>query len=234
MKWTNSYRSFGLKTKRSTGLKTIEHKHTERETIMATRKRRTKGAGSIILGKDGQPRKAGVWGGEQSYLVDKVKEWKSGHARRRIDALVALLPFLRESGSVHIDAFGLIGKNEELRQTVYGIFDYWRGMGIDVGRVFSRTFALGSALAGLGGALGVEMLGLDPEFPVKYLVYFLIVVSVGGSGNILGSLYAAILLGVADVVGKYYIPQIGAFIIYAVMVATLIFRPHGLFGRAHK
>ena len=109
-----------------------------------------------------------------------------------------------------------------------------RGMGIDVGRVFSLTFALGSALAGLGGALGVEMLGLDPEFPVKYLVYFLSVVSVGGSGNILGSLYAAILLGVADVVGKYYIPQIGAFIIYAVMVATLILRPHGLFGRPHK
>ncbi|MGN6581955.1 MAG: branched-chain amino acid ABC transporter permease [Bordetella sp.] len=109
-----------------------------------------------------------------------------------------------------------------------------RGMGIDVNRVFSLTFALGSALAGLGGALGVQMLGLDPEFPVKYLVYFLIVVSVGGNGNILGSLYAGVLLGVADVVGKYYVPQIGAFIIYAVMVATLIFRPHGLFGRAHK
>jgi len=88
--------------------------------------------GLILLGKDGQPRKAGVWGGEQSYLVDKVKEWRSGHAKRRIDALVALLPFLRESGSVHIDAFGLIGKNDELRQTVFGIFDYWRGMGIDV------------------------------------------------------------------------------------------------------
>jgi len=88
--------------------------------------------GLIILGKDGQPRKAGVWGGEQSYLVDKVKEWRSGLAKTRIDALVALLPFLRESGSVHIDAFGLIGKNEELRQAVYGIFDYWRNMGIDV------------------------------------------------------------------------------------------------------
>jgi branched-chain amino acid transport system permease protein len=109
-----------------------------------------------------------------------------------------------------------------------------RGLGIDVNRVFSLTFALGSALAGLGGAMGVEMLGLDPEFPVKYLVYFLIVVTVGGSGNILGSLYAAILLGVADVAGKYYIPQIGAFIIYAVMVAALIFRPHGLFGRSHN
>lgn len=109
-----------------------------------------------------------------------------------------------------------------------------RGMGIDVNRVFSLTFALGSALAGLGGALGVEMLGLDPEFPVKYMVYFLIVVAVGGSGNIKGSLYAAIILGVADVAGKYYVPQIGAFIIYAVMVATLIFRPQGLFGRSTK
>ena len=107
-----------------------------------------------------------------------------------------------------------------------------RGLGIDVSRVFMTTFALGSALAGLGGALGVEMLGLDPEFPVKYLVYFLIVVTVGGGGNILGSLWAALLLGVADVAGKYYMPQIGAFIIYAIMVVILIFRPQGLFGRA--
>ena len=109
-----------------------------------------------------------------------------------------------------------------------------RGLGIDVNRVFMLTFALGSALAGLGGALGVEMLGLDPEFPVKYLVYFLIVVTVGGGGNILGSLWAALLLGVADVAGKYYVPQIGAFIIYAIMVVILIFRPQGLFGRAHQ
>ncbi|HEX2530082.1 MAG TPA: branched-chain amino acid ABC transporter permease [Burkholderiaceae bacterium] len=107
-----------------------------------------------------------------------------------------------------------------------------RGLGIDVNRVFSLTFALGSALAGLGGALGVEMLGLDPEFPAKYLVYFLIVVAVGGSGNITGSLVASMILGVADVAGKYYVPQIGSFIIYAVMVAALIFRPQGLFGRS--
>ena len=106
-----------------------------------------------------------------------------------------------------------------------------RGLGIDVDRVFSLAFALGSALAGLGGALGVEALGMDPEFPVKYIVYFLIVVAVGGSGNISGSLYASLLLGITDVVGKYYLPQVGAFFIYAVMVLTLIFRPHGLFGR---
>jgi branched-chain amino acid transport system permease protein len=106
-----------------------------------------------------------------------------------------------------------------------------RGLGIDVDRVFSLAFALGSALAGLGGALGVEALGMDPEFPVKYIVYFLIVVAVGGSGNIMGSLYASLLIGIADVLGKYYFPQIGAFFIYAVMVITLIVRPQGLFGR---
>ena len=106
-----------------------------------------------------------------------------------------------------------------------------RGLGLDVDRVFVATFALGSALAGLGGALGVEMLGLDPEFPVRYIVYFLIVVAVGGSGSILGSLYASLILGICDVAGKYYVPQVGAFVIYGVMVVTLIFRPQGLFGR---
>lgn len=106
-----------------------------------------------------------------------------------------------------------------------------RGMGINVERVFTLTFALGSALAGLGGAMGVEMLGLDPGFPVKYIVYFLIVVAVGGSGSIAGSLVASLILGVADVAGKYYVPQVGSFVIYAVMVVMLVFRPQGLFGR---
>ena len=106
-----------------------------------------------------------------------------------------------------------------------------RGLGINVERVFTLTFALGSALAGLGGALGIEMLGLDPSFPLKYLVYFLIVVAVGGSGNIKGSLIASLMLGLVDIAGKYYLPQAGAFVIYAVMVIMLIVRPQGLFGR---
>lgn len=108
-----------------------------------------------------------------------------------------------------------------------------RGLGINVDRVFTLAFALGTALAGLGGGLGVEMLGMDPGFPTKYLVYFMIVVAVGGSGNIKGSLYASLILGVFDVAGKYYLPQVGAFVIYAVMVAMLIFRPQGLFGRSN-
>lgn len=105
------------------------------------------------------------------------------------------------------------------------------GVGIDVGRVFQITFALGSGLAGLGGALGVEVLGLDPAFPIKYLVYFLLVVAVGGAGSVLGALLAALLLGVSDVAGKYYIPEVGAFLIYAVMVMLLLLRPEGLKGR---
>jgi len=105
------------------------------------------------------------------------------------------------------------------------------GIGINVGAVFQITFALGSGLAGLGGALGIDVLGLDPAFPVKYLVYFLLVVAVGGAGSIQGTLAAALLLGVSDVAGKYYIPQVGAFVIYAVMVLLLLLRPEGLKGR---
>jgi len=107
-----------------------------------------------------------------------------------------------------------------------------RGLGIPVSRLFALTFALGSGLAGLGGALGVELMGLDPSFPLKFMIYFLIVVTVGGTSSITGPFFAAMLLGVADVVGKYLVPQVGAFIIYALMVALLITRPHGLFARA--
>ena len=105
------------------------------------------------------------------------------------------------------------------------------GLGIHVNRVFALTFALGSGLAGLGGALGIEVLGLDPTFPVKYMVYFLLVVAIGGAGTIKGPLVAAALLGIFDVAGKYYVPQVGAFIIYVLMVVLLIMFPAGLYGR---
>jgi len=105
------------------------------------------------------------------------------------------------------------------------------GLGINVSRVFSLTFALGSGLAGLGGGLGIDVLGLDPSFPVKYMVYFLLVVAVGGAGTITGPLLAAIVLGVFDVAGKYYVPEIGAFVIYALMVVLLLLFPAGLVRR---
>jgi branched-chain amino acid transport system permease protein len=105
------------------------------------------------------------------------------------------------------------------------------GLGINVNRVFALTFALGSGLAGLGGGLGIDVLGLDPTFPLKFMVYFLLVVAVGGVGTIKGPLIAALLLGVFDVAGKYYVPQVGGFIIYALMVVLLLLFPLGLYGR---
>ena len=106
-----------------------------------------------------------------------------------------------------------------------------RGLGIDVDRAFMFTFALGGGLAGLGGALSIQMVGLDPTFALAYLVYVLIVVAVGGLGSIGGSFAAAVVLGISDMAGKYYFPWLGAFLIYLVMVALLMWRPTGLFGK---
>jgi branched-chain amino acid transport system permease protein len=106
-----------------------------------------------------------------------------------------------------------------------------RGLGIDVDRAFMVTFALGGGLAGLGGALAIQVVGLDPTFALAYLVYVLIVVAVGGLGSIGGSFAAAAVLGISDMAGKYYFPWLGAFLIYLVMVALLMWRPAGLFGK---
>jgi branched-chain amino acid transport system permease protein len=106
-----------------------------------------------------------------------------------------------------------------------------RGLGINVDGAFAVTFALGSGLAGLGGALAIDIVGLDPAFALAYLVYVLIVVSVGGLGSIGGSFAAATLLGISDMAGKYYFPAIGSFLIYLVMITLLMWRPAGLFGR---
>ena len=106
-----------------------------------------------------------------------------------------------------------------------------RGLGLNVDRAFAVTFALGSGLAGLGGALAIPMVGLDPNFAFTYLIYVLIVVSVGGLASMGGSFAAAALLGVSDMAGKYYVPALGSFLIYLLMVGLLMWRPAGLFGK---
>ncbi len=109
------------------------------------------------------------------------------------------------------------------------------GMGINVNLIIFSTFAFGSGLARLGGALGAEVLGLDPTFPFKFMIYFLIVVALGGTSSLTGPLLASLLLGVADVAGKYYVPKLGSFIVYFVMIIILLWRPHGLFaGKGSK
>jgi len=107
-----------------------------------------------------------------------------------------------------------------------------RGLGIDVDRAFMITFALGGGLAAFGGALAIEVIGLESTLPLSIiLVYVLIVVAVGGLGSIRGSFVAAVVLGITDTAGKYYFPWLGAFLIYLVMVALLMWRPLGLFGK---
>ncbi len=106
-----------------------------------------------------------------------------------------------------------------------------QSLGIDVGRLFTLTFALGSGLAALGGGLAVELVGLDPGFAIKYLVFFLIIVAVGGLGSIRGAFIAALVLGITDNAGKYLWPDGGSFFIYAIAIALLLVRPMGLYGR---
>ena len=106
-----------------------------------------------------------------------------------------------------------------------------QGLGLDVERIFAVTFALGSGLAGLGGALAIEIVGLDPSFGFHFLVYVLIVVAVGGLGSVAGSFAGAALLGIGDVAGKYFMPEIGSFLIYLLLVGILLVRPMGLFGK---
>jgi branched-chain amino acid transport system permease protein len=107
-------------------------------------------------------------------------------------------------------------------------------LGINVDRLFTITFAFGSGMAALGGGLGAEFLGLDPQYALRYLVYFLIAVSVGGLGSVLGVYYASLLLGVLDFVLKLYLPKGGSLFIYALTILLLLWRPQGLFGRRER
>ena len=107
-----------------------------------------------------------------------------------------------------------------------------QSLGVDVDRLFTLTFALGSGLAAVGGGLGIEIVGLDPQYALNYLIFFLIVVAAGGLGSIRGAFVAALVIGMFDFAGKRLYPQAGGFFIYAITIAVLLWRPRGLFGRA--
>jgi len=106
-----------------------------------------------------------------------------------------------------------------------------QSVGIDVDRLFIFTFAIGSGLAALGGGLAIQLLGLTPSFALIYLVFFLLVVAVGGSGSLWGTLVGALMLGISDTAGKYLFADSGSFVIYAVAVLILLIKPAGLYGR---
>ena len=105
-------------------------------------------------------------------------------------------------------------------------------LGINTSRLFAIAFALGSGLAALGGGLGADILSVGPVYALDNLIYFLIVVAVGGLGSIRGPFVAALLVGVSDTAFKYLAPELGAFFIYALTMAILLWRPRGIFGQA--
>ena len=173
-----------------------------------------------------------VWG--PSFRPIRVPEWLSGQQPLFGVMLERYRIFLLISGGLIAAAMVIGLERTRFGAMVRACVDNRRaasGCGINTGAVFALTFALGGGLAGLGGVLSANLLSLDPNFPLRYLVYVLIVVSVGGLGNILGSLLAALLIGVADVVGKYYLPAAGGVFIYVLTVAIMMWRPQGLLGR---
>ncbi len=164
------------------------------------------------------------------FLKGRTELWDGalgmGHYRLAIIAVCALLALGLQWLLVHTRFGAQLRASVDDRRVA-------AGMGINVNTIFMATFAVGSGLAGLGGALGAEVLGLDPIFPLKFMIYFVIVVAVGGTSSLTGPLLAALLLGIADVAGKYYVPKLGAFIVYTLMVLILMWRPQGLFSRGN-
>src|SRR6185312_13363237 len=110
-----------------------------------------------------------------------------------------------------------------------------RGMaqatGINVPRLFSLTFATGGGLAALGGAIGAPMLPLEPTYPFKYLVLVLVVVALSGFGNVRAVVGVSIFVGIVDTAGRFFLPDLGAFIIYALLIVLMIWRRQGLFAQ---
>ena len=173
-----------------------------------------------------------VWG--PSFRPVSVPPWLSGQAPVLGLMLERYRMFLLGAGALIATAlvFGL--QRTRFGAMVRACVDNRRaasGCGMNTGAVFALAFALGGGLAGLGGALSANLLSLDPNYPLRYLVYVLIVVSVGGLGSIFGSLLAALLIGVADVAGKYYLPEAGGVLIYVLTVLVMKWRPQGLLGR---
>ena len=142
--------------------------------------------------------------------------------------------FIIAVGAVLIAALWYVFERTNIGAKIRAAVDNRRmaqSIGIDVDRLFTLTFGIGSGLAALGGGLAIQLVGLSPSFALIYLVFFLLVVAVGGLGSFKGTLVAALILGVFDTAGKYLYADAGGFFIYAIAIAILLIRPAGLYGR---
>jgi branched-chain amino acid transport system permease protein len=174
-----------------------------------------------------------VWGPVQQPM--QPPKWLEGQLDFGFRTFPAYRSFLIVCGAGLVTALWLGVERTRIGARIRAAVDNLRmaqSVGINTSLLFTLTFALGCALAGLGGGLGADLLAISPNYGLDNLVYFLIVVSVGGLGSIRGPFFAALLVGVADTAFKYLLPEFGAFFIYALTMAVLMWRPQGLFGRA--
>ncbi len=104
-------------------------------------------------------------------------------------------------------------------------------LGVRTEIVYAVSFAVAIGLAALGGVVGAELLPVEPYYALRYMVTFLVVVSVGGAGSIGGALLACLLLGAIDTTGRYLAPEYGEFFFYLAVIVIVILFPRGLAGR---
>jgi branched-chain amino acid transport system permease protein len=174
-----------------------------------------------------------IWGPFQQPL--QAPRWLSGQVDLGFREFPAYRSFLIVCGAALVTLLWLGLERTRFGMQIRAAVDNLRmaqSVGINTSRLFMLTFALGSGLAGLGGGLGAELLSINPGYALDNLVYFLIVVAVGGLGSIRGPFLAALLIGISDTFFRYLLPQLGAFFIYSLVMAILLWRPRGLFGRA--
>ncbi len=106
-----------------------------------------------------------------------------------------------------------------------------RATGIPVSRLFTVVFCLGSALAGIGGALAAPVLSVYPGLDTEMLPLALLVVILGGIGSLAGALVGSVLIGIIYTFGQILLPDLSYVILFLPMVVVLAVRPEGLLGR---
>lgn len=165
-------------------------------------------------------------------VAAKLPPWLAANVDLGFRTFQAYRIFVVAVGLVLIVALWLVFDRTQFGAKLRAAVDN-RGMaeaiGIDVRKLYSAAFALGSGLAALGGAVGFAMLPLEPLYPFKYLTLMLIVVALAGMGNLKASAVVAILVGIVDTAARYLFPVVGAFIVYGVFVALMLWRPDGMF-----
>ncbi|HEV2187437.1 MAG TPA: branched-chain amino acid ABC transporter permease [Stellaceae bacterium] len=174
-----------------------------------------------------------LWGPLTQHM--EPPSWLAGQVDLGFRSFPAYRSFLILCGGVLVVALWLGLERTRFGAQIRAAVDNLRmaqSVGINTSRLFMLTFALGSGLAGLGGGLGADLMAINPSYALQYLVYFIIVVAVGGLGSIRGPFFAALVIGIADTAFKYWLPGLGAFFIYALTMMLLLWRPQGLFGRA--